>query len=186
MKVIYCLHSLAELCHTRRLAPFFTGATRAVRKKKREMWKREAPNTSGPTSFLNIPSTPSVTSSKDDFSGGNDFSNHDSDDGRGVGRIGSLQRKLVYDSGSDNEVPLRRRGVSSASSSKRSEGSHHLPQLVPVVAVTTTTILSDQERSIPAPEPPKPKPTPTPTRTVTRRPESPARPPSRFDNNFAI
>jgi len=40
--VIYCLHSLAEICHANRLAPFFTGQTATDRKRKREEWKRKA------------------------------------------------------------------------------------------------------------------------------------------------
>lgn len=38
---MYCLHSLAEICHQRRLVPFFTGSTSA-RKKQREEWRRKA------------------------------------------------------------------------------------------------------------------------------------------------
>jgi len=40
--VVYCLHSLAAICHARRLAPFFTGQNVTDRKKKREEFKRQA------------------------------------------------------------------------------------------------------------------------------------------------
>jgi len=41
VKVIYCLHALAEICHTRRLVPFFTGGKKE-RLQQREEWKRKA------------------------------------------------------------------------------------------------------------------------------------------------
>jgi len=41
VKVIYCLHSLAERCHQTRLVPFFTGGKKE-RMKQREEWKKKA------------------------------------------------------------------------------------------------------------------------------------------------
>jgi len=41
VKVIYSIHSLAEICHKRRLAPFFTG-DKNDRAKQKEQWKQQA------------------------------------------------------------------------------------------------------------------------------------------------
>jgi hypothetical protein len=37
LKVVYCLASLAEICHLKRIAPFFTG-DRTERQERREEW----------------------------------------------------------------------------------------------------------------------------------------------------
>jgi len=41
VKVIYCLHSLAELCHQNKMVPFFTGV-KNDRLKQRNKWKENA------------------------------------------------------------------------------------------------------------------------------------------------
>jgi len=41
VKVIYCLHSLAEHCHTKKIAPFFRGSAEE-RSKERVKWTRRA------------------------------------------------------------------------------------------------------------------------------------------------
>jgi len=46
VKVVYCLHSLAEICHQRRLAPFFKGGRKERIQQKKE-WKKKARNSTG-------------------------------------------------------------------------------------------------------------------------------------------
>jgi hypothetical protein len=42
VKVVYCLHALAEECHTKKLAPFFTGAGKEERQQTRGDWIKKA------------------------------------------------------------------------------------------------------------------------------------------------
>jgi len=116
VQVIYCLHSLAELCHRQRLAPFFTGPTRSVRKNKRKLWKQE-----GTDSFSFTPL------------------NNDENDGLGYEDYAS---DIIggFDGQNDSEE-LPKRINSNLS------GSNILPQLIPVVAVTTTELIESSNRS---------------------------------------
>lgn len=41
VQVVYCIYALAEICHVKKLAPFFTGR-KSERKAKKAEWKQKA------------------------------------------------------------------------------------------------------------------------------------------------
>jgi hypothetical protein len=57
---------LAENSHRQRLAPFFTGPTRALRRKKRDQFRKETPA----NDFLVTPNDPAPSNDDDDDDAG--------------------------------------------------------------------------------------------------------------------